>query len=97
MDLATETGALRRRLDFPQSSGRGEQNIAFAMQAIENPIAAGSRISSTYHHPYWVVEGRELDERPKPDHIAKLRAAGYPIDDWMQSLAAAQQANGCPN
>ncbi len=30
--------ALRRRLDFPQSSGRGEQNIAFAMQAIENQL-----------------------------------------------------------
>lgn len=30
--------ALRRRLDFPQSSGRGEQNITFAMQAIENQL-----------------------------------------------------------
>ena len=30
--------ALRRKLDFPQSSGRGEQNIAFAMQAIENQL-----------------------------------------------------------
>ena len=30
--------ALRRRLDFPQSSGRGEQNLAFAMQAIENQL-----------------------------------------------------------
>jgi|GEM_PF-3125136 len=30
--------ALRRRLDFPQSSGRGEQNVAFAMQAIENQL-----------------------------------------------------------
>ncbi len=28
--------ALRRKLDFPQSSGRGEQNVAFAIQAIEN-------------------------------------------------------------
>lgn len=30
--------ALRRKLDFPQSSGRGEQNIAFAVQAIENQL-----------------------------------------------------------
>jgi tetrahydromethanopterin S-methyltransferase subunit H len=30
--------ALRRKLDFPQSSGRGEQNVAFAMQAIENQL-----------------------------------------------------------
>lgn len=30
--------ALRRKLDFPQSIGRGEQNIAFGMQAIENQL-----------------------------------------------------------
>ncbi len=30
--------ALRRKLDFPQSSGRGEQNVTFAMQAIENQL-----------------------------------------------------------
>jgi hypothetical protein len=30
--------ALRRKLDFPQSTGRGEQNVAFAMQAIENQL-----------------------------------------------------------
>src|SRR5574337_1040098 len=30
--------ALRRKLDFPQSSGRGEQNVAFAIAAIENQL-----------------------------------------------------------
>ncbi len=30
--------ALRRKLAFPQSSGRGEQNIAFVMQTIENHL-----------------------------------------------------------
>jgi tetrahydromethanopterin S-methyltransferase subunit H len=30
--------APRRKLDFPQSTGRGEQNIAFAMQPIENQL-----------------------------------------------------------
>lgn len=30
--------ALRRRLDFPQPSGRGEQNAAFAIAAIENQL-----------------------------------------------------------
>jgi hypothetical protein len=30
--------ALRRKLDFPQTSARGEQNVAFAMQAIENQL-----------------------------------------------------------
>jgi hypothetical protein len=35
---AKRRAALRRKLDFPQSTGRGEQNIAFAMQAIENQL-----------------------------------------------------------
>lgn len=33
-------------------------------------LVASQRIESTYHHPYWVVEGRDLDARPKPDHVA---------------------------
>ena len=31
--------------------------------------AAGVRIDSTYHHPYWVIEGLDLDLRPRPEHI----------------------------
>ena len=30
---------------------------------------AGDRIESTYHHPYWVVDGRDLSSRPQPDHV----------------------------
>lgn len=30
--------ALRRKLDFPSSTGRGEQNMAFMMQTIENQL-----------------------------------------------------------
>jgi hypothetical protein len=30
--------ALRRKLDFPQATGRGEQNVSFYLQAIENQI-----------------------------------------------------------
>ena len=30
--------ALRRKLDHPQSTGRGEQSLSFAMQAIENQL-----------------------------------------------------------
>jgi len=30
--------ALRRKLDFPQASARGEQNLAFAIQAMENQL-----------------------------------------------------------
>ncbi|MBI3837748.1 MAG: hypothetical protein HY288_07420 [Planctomycetia bacterium] len=31
----------------------------------------GKRIESTYHHPFWVVEGQHLDERPRPDHVER--------------------------
>lgn len=30
--------ALRRKLDFPQSTGRGEQNIAFALQITQDEL-----------------------------------------------------------
>jgi hypothetical protein len=33
-------------------------------------FVGGSRIASTYHHPYWVVEGDDLDQRSTPDHVA---------------------------
>jgi hypothetical protein len=33
---------------------------------------AGSAIESTYHHPYWVVEGEDLAERPAPDHVRAI-------------------------
>ncbi|MCE9606717.1 MAG: HINT domain-containing protein [Planctomycetia bacterium] len=26
-------------------------------------------IESTYHHPYWVVSGLDLEDRPRPDHV----------------------------
>ena|GEM_PF-6865587 len=35
-----------------------------------NVFVAGERIASTYHHPYWVVRGQELADRPVPDHVA---------------------------
>jgi hypothetical protein len=36
--------ALRRKLDFPQSRGRGEQNIAFAIAGDREPVAAGAGV-----------------------------------------------------
>lgn len=29
----------------------------------------GETVESTFHHPYWVVEGQNLDERPQPDQV----------------------------
>ena len=31
--------------------------------------ANGEAVRSTYHHPYWVVAGEELDQRPVPDQL----------------------------
>ena len=43
-------------------------------------FVAGGAIESTYHHPYWVVEGQDLAERPEPDHVraATVRDAIVP-------------------
>lgn len=32
---------------------------------------AGEVIESTYHHPFWVIEGVGLEERPRPDHVER--------------------------
>ena len=31
--------------------------------------ANGEAVRSTWHHPYWVVSGEELDQRPLPDQL----------------------------
>ncbi len=31
--------------------------------------ANGEAVRSTYHHPYWVISGEDLDERPVPDML----------------------------
>lgn len=49
--------ALRRKLDFPQSTGRGEQNISFAMQAIENQLQQVLAFIAAYDTP---SEGQRL-------------------------------------
>ena len=33
--------------------------------------ASGAEVRSTYHHPYWVVSGEDLDERPTPDQLGE--------------------------
>ena len=43
-------------------------------------FVAGGAIESTYHHPYWVVNGEDLAARPEPDHVraATVRDAIVP-------------------
>ena len=40
----------------------------YAGESVDITGAFG-RIESTQHHPFWVVEGADLDRRPKPDHL----------------------------
>ncbi len=37
---------------------------------------AGKLIESTYHHPFWVVEGEALEARPTPDHVERAMVFG---------------------
>ena len=37
--------------------------------------AAGDVIESTFHHPFWVVTGADLDSRPQPDHVPAVTNA----------------------
>jgi hypothetical protein len=49
-------------------------------------LVAGEWIKSTYHHPYWVVRGKNLEERPKPDHVAAAIAEGGAITGrWVDA------------
>ena len=36
---------------------------------------AGEWIESTRHHPVWVVEGKNLEERPRPNHVREAEIA----------------------
>ena len=37
--------------------------------------AGGAEVRSTFHHPYWVVAGEELDQRPQPDQLSEQLVA----------------------
>jgi hypothetical protein len=43
-------------------------------------FVGGSATESTYHHPYWVLDGADLADRPEPDHVraATVRDAVVP-------------------
>ncbi len=39
-------------------------------------MVAGEWIESTRHHPFWVAEGKNLADRPTPEHVAAAMAEG---------------------
>jgi hypothetical protein len=55
----------------------GQWKLRFVVEVYQNDYVgdlveltvAGERIQSTYHHPFWVIDGRDLDVRPRPDHL----------------------------
>src|SRR5690606_7266348 len=38
----------------------------------------GEKLISTAHHPFWVIEGDDLDDRPRPDHITAAEESSLP-------------------
>jgi hypothetical protein len=46
----------------------------------------GETIESTYHHPYWVVEGPHFDRRPIPDHLVSAEVKGATVPGrWVDA------------
>ena len=47
---------------------------------------AGEWIESTRHHPVWVVEGKNLDERPRPEHVRQAEVANATVQGrWVDA------------
>ncbi len=40
---------------------------------------AGEWIESTAHHPVWVSDGKNLDARPRPEHVRQAETAGATV------------------
>lgn len=46
----------------------------------------GDVVQATYHHPFWVVEGEDLDARPEPDHLNAANAPGLAFSGrWVDA------------
>ena len=47
---------------------------------------AGEWIESTRHHPVWVVEGKNLEERPRPEHVRQAETADATVPGrWVDA------------
>jgi len=74
-DLIANEWKLRRVIETFQHEHEGN---------IVTVSAAGEEIESTGHHPWWVVRGDALGERPQPEHVpgnpADFRGEGRWVD-----------------
>ncbi len=47
---------------------------------------AGEWIESTWHHPIWVVDGHDLADRPRPEHVKLAETAGATVPGrWVDA------------
>ena len=47
---------------------------------------AGEWIELTRHHPVWVIEGKNLEERPRPNHVREAETAGATVPGrWVDA------------
>ena len=46
---------------------------------------AGEQIRSSFHHPYWVCEGPDIDRRPRPDHLPNVPEATKVPGRWVDA------------
>lgn len=47
---------------------------------------AGEIVESTEHHPFWVIDGRDLDSRPKPKHAAPREVESPLPGRWVDAV-----------
>ncbi|MCE9547319.1 MAG: hypothetical protein K8T25_17745, partial [Planctomycetia bacterium] len=51
-----------------------------------NITVAGETIASTVHHPYWVISGKDLLDRPRPEHIASAEVPNSAVSGrWIDA------------
>lgn len=47
--------------------------------------AAGQTVEATYRHPFWVVRGEALAERPRLDHLAEVPEGATTAGRWVDA------------
>jgi RHS repeat-associated protein len=58
-------------------------------------LVVGEWIESTRHHPVWVTEGQNLDNRPRPGHVRSAETAGATIAGRWSTPAISRRATFC--
>ncbi len=63
-----------------------ETFVLDAVGELAEVFVAGRKIESTFHHPFWVVRGEDLDRRPTPDHVASAMVPGATVPGrWVDA------------